>query len=97
MENAIRQVGKAFIIREVCRRLFPNYIEINLSDDHRRNRYSENVQTVGDFYLQLSAIAGKRLGNNTDTIVFLDEIQVYLELLSLLKPLSMKFISGEEI
>ena len=44
-----------------------------------------DVTTVKDFYLRLSAYAGDRMGNADDTLVFLDEIQVYPSLLTLLK------------
>ena len=44
-----------------------------------------DVTTVKDFYLRLSAYAGDRMGNADDTLVFLDEIQVYPHLLTLLK------------
>ena len=44
-----------------------------------------NVRTTEDFYLQLSTIAGDKMGNRENTIVFLDEIQQYPTLLTLLK------------
>ena len=44
------------------------------------NRWNPN-----DFYLQLGAIAGTRLGEKKDTLVFLDEIQSYPHLMTMLK------------
>lgn len=85
--NGARQIGKSFIIRETAKESFANYIEINLKEDIDGDRLFESIKTVDDFYLQLSALYGFDLGNNDDTIVFLDEIQVYPNLLSLLKPL----------
>ena len=38
-----------------------------------------------EFYLRLSSIAGERLGSKEETLVFLDEIQQYPRLLTLLK------------
>lgn len=80
-----RQIGKSYIIRESGQELFKNYIEINLLEDSLNDRLFENVRTVQDFYLQLSMIAGDKLENCNDTLIFLDEIQAYPQLLTLLK------------
>lgn len=80
-----RQIGKSYIIRESGQELFKNYIEINLLEDSLNDRLFENVRTVQDFYLQLSMIAGDKLKNRNDTLIFLDEIQAYPQLLTLLK------------
>ena len=83
--DGARQVGKTFIIRHVGQKLFKNYIEINLKEDAEGNQSFSQVRTVKDFYLQLSVIAGEKLGNKRDTLVFLDEIQSYPHLLTMLK------------
>lgn len=81
-----RQIGKSYIIRHVGKELFPNYIELNLVEDKEGDRQFANVHTVDDFYLRLSLLAGdKMMGNRDDTLVFLDEIQEYPQLLTLLK------------
>ena len=80
-----RQVGKSFIIREVGKRLFKNYVELNLLEDSLHDRLFADVKTVDAFYLRLGMFAGKKLQERDDTLVFLDEIQVYPELLTLLK------------
>ena len=85
--NGARQIGKSFIIRETAQKKFKNYIEINLQDDKNGNKLFEKVNNTESFYLILSSLYGERLNNNEDTIVFLDEIQVYPQLISLLKPL----------
>ena len=85
--NGARQIGKSFIIRETARKAFNNYIEINLKDDFDGDGLFKSIKTADDFYLQISALYGAKLGNINDTIVFLDEIQVYPHLLSLLKAL----------
>lgn len=82
-----RQIGKSFIIRETASKKFSNYIEINMQDDLDGDNNFKNVRTTRDFYLQLSALYGDKLNNQNDTIVFIDEIQTYPQLLSLLKPL----------
>ena len=83
--DGARQVGKTFIIRYVGQKLFKNYIEINLKEDAEGNQSFSQVRTVKDFYLQLSVIAGEKLGKKQDTMVFLDEIQSYPHLLTMLK------------
>lgn len=85
MVEGARQVGKSYIIRNVGSELFVNLVEINLIEDKERNRLFENVRSVEDFYLQLSMIAGDRLGSRNDTLIFLDEIQAYPHLLTMLK------------
>ena len=83
--DGARQTGKTFIIRHVGQRMFRNYVEINLLDDSLNERYFSDALSTSDFYLQLSAVAGDKLGNKDDTLVFLDEIQTYPRLLTLLK------------
>lgn len=83
--DGARQVGKTFIIREVAKDLFPNFLEINMIEDYAGEKLFLNVKTIEDFYLQLSTIAGNKLGTKKDTIIFLDEIQQYPDLLTLLK------------
>lgn len=83
--NGARQIGKSYIIRYVCNKLFRNYLEINLKADKEGSRIFSSVRSTDDFYIQLGAIAGNRLGTFEDTIIFLDEIQSYPHLLTLLK------------
>lgn len=83
--SGARQIGKSYIVRHTASRLFKNLIEINLIEDFEGPRIFQNVRTTDDFYLSLSSIAGDRMGNNKDTLVFLDEIQKYPHLLTLIK------------
>ncbi len=80
-----RQIGKSYIIREVGKSLFPNFVEINLMEDKEGQRLFENVHTLEDFYLTVSIFANGQLGNKENTLIFLDEIQEYPQLLTLLK------------
>ena len=80
-----RQIGKSYIIRHVGKNLFKNYVEINMLEDSLMERYFERVRTVTDFYLQLGAMFGDKLGDKANTLVFVDEIQAYPHLLTLLK------------
>lgn len=83
--DGARQTGKTFIIRQVGQRVFKNYVEINLLDDSLNERNFAGAMSVSSFYLQLGALAGNKLGDKQDTLVFLDEIQTYPHLLTLLK------------
>ncbi len=80
-----RQVGKSYAIREVGKRLFANYVEINFVTDNEGLQLFKNVHTVDEFYLRLSSVAGDKLGSYNDTLIFLDEIQCYPQYLTLLK------------
>lgn len=81
-----RQIGKSFIIRETAKKAFAHYVEIDLKDDFEGEKRFENVKTTKDFYLLVSSLFGD-LNDNTDTIIFLDEIQHYPHLMTMLKPL----------
>lgn len=83
--NGARQIGKSYIIRYVGKQLFKNFVEINLKADKEGMGIFQSVRSVDDFYLQLGAIAGDKLGNKQDTIVFLDEIHSYPHLMTMLK------------
>lgn len=85
--DGARQVGKTYIIRETANKYFKNYIEINLKDDFESLKEFKNVKDVTSFYFQVSSRYGEKLGSKEDTIIFLDEIQVYPHLVTLLKPL----------
>lgn len=83
--DGARQVGKSFIIRYVGKDMFPNYIEINMEEDKLGERLFADVRTVADFYLALSTVAGEKMGERKDTLIFIDEIQAYPQLLTLVK------------
>ena len=80
-----RQTGKSFIIREVGKRMFPHFVEVNFVEDDEGQKLFQNIHSANDFYFVLSSIAGDRLGNYDDTLVFLDEIQHYPQYLTMLK------------
>ena len=56
--DGARQVGKSYIIRWVGKRMFPNYIEINMEEDKLGGQIFAQARTVQDFYLALSVVAG---------------------------------------
>ena len=86
--DGARQVGKTYLIRYVGQKLFENFIEINLVEDSLGDRLFAETRTVEDLYLQISMLAGERLKQKENTLIFLDEIQAYPHLLTLLKFLS---------
>ena len=84
--DGARQIGKSYIIRDVATSLFQNYVEINFAEDKNGPRLFEAATTKEEFYFRLSTVAGEKLrGTKDDTIIFLDEIQAYPHLLTLLK------------
>lgn len=83
--NGARQIGKSYIVRYVGSSMFKNFVEINLKADKEGAGIFATVRSRDDFYLQLGALAGNKLGNNKDTLVFLDEIQSYPHLMTMLK------------
>lgn len=83
--NGARQVGKTFIIRHVGQKLFEHVIEINMIEDSLGAGLFADVRSVEDFYLQVSMLAGDRMKEKENTLIFIDEIQAYPQLLTLLK------------
>jgi len=83
--NGARQIGKSYLIRHVGKKIFKNFIEINLKEDKESRGIFATVNNTEDFHLQLGAIAGNKLGKKEDTLIFLDEIQSYPHLMTMLK------------
>lgn len=87
--DGARQVGKSFIIRyvgsELLKDKYTNYIEINFVEDFLGNKLFEKVNNKEDFYFQLSMIAGDKMKEKENTLIFIDEIQQYPQFLTLLK------------
>lgn len=83
--SGARQIGKSYIIRHVGTRLYKHFVEINLVEDFDGPKIFGNVKTPDDFYFALGVVAGNQLGDASDTLIFLDEIQKYPHLLTMLK------------
>jgi len=83
--DGARQVGKTYIINHVGKKLFENYVEINMIEDFEGPQLFSNVKTTEDFYLQVSMLAGDKLKEKENTLIFIDEIQAYPHLFTLLK------------
>lgn len=100
--NGARQIGKSYLIRHVGKKLFPHFVEINLKEDKEGERVFADVHTTGDLYMRLSNYYPEPLGDKSDTLIFLDEIQSYPHLMTMLKFLNQesryKFIaSGSQL
>ena len=83
--DGARQIGKSYIIRHVGKKMFPNYIEINMEEDKLGDRVFADAKTTNDFYMALSIVAGDKMKEKDNTLVFIDEIQAYDHLLTLVK------------
>ena len=80
-----RQIGKSFIIREVGKKLYNNFIEINFAEDDEGPKIFKVIGTTEEFYFTLSSVYGEKLDRYENTLIFLDEIQHYPQYLTLLK------------
>lgn len=80
-----RQIGKSYIIRHCARQYFKKIVEINLIEDAEGPRLFEKIHNTDDFYTALAAYTSEQLGDFSDTLIFLDEIQEYPALLTLIK------------
>ena len=83
--NGARQIGKSYIIRYVGKKMFRHFVEINLKEDAEGDKVFADVHTTNDLYMRLSNYYTSSLGDKSDTLVFLDEIQSYPHLLTMLK------------
>ena len=83
--DGARQIGKSYIIRHMGEKMFPNYIEINMEEDKLGDRIFAEAKTTKDFYMALSIFAGDKMKERSNTLVFIDEIQAYDHLLTLVK------------
>lgn len=83
--NGARQIGKSYIIRYVGKKLFKNFVEINLKEDSEGERVFAEVHSTSELYLRLNNYYEKKLGDYSNTLVFLDEVQSYPHLMTMLK------------
>jgi hypothetical protein len=80
-----RQIGKSYIIREVGKRLYKNFVEVNFVKDDETDGLFRDLRGLDEFYMTLSMAAVGKLGDKSDTLIFLDEIQHYPQYLTMLK------------
>lgn len=65
-----RQIGKSYIIREVGNRLYKNFIEVNFAKDDETEGLFRDIHGLNEFYMTTSMVAGGKLGDRSDTLVF---------------------------
>lgn len=83
--NGARQIGKSYLVRYVGQKLFMHFVEINLKEDKEGEQVFADIHTTTDLYMRLSNYSSEPLGNKSDTLIFLDEIQSYPHLMTMLK------------
>ena len=83
--NGARQVGKSYLIRYVGSKLYKTFVEINLKEDKEGDQVFADVHSTDDLYIRISNYTRHPLGDISDTLIFLDEIQSYPHLLTMLK------------
>lgn len=94
--DGTRQVGKSILIREICKKKYDNYIEVDLKNDKENAKVFSKINSVDKFYKALNLDDDNH--DFVSTIIFLDEIQTYTNILILLKSLlddkRLKFIAA---
>ena len=82
--SGARQVGKTFLIRDCLRKEQAEFIEFNLIEQPEIVGVLRGAETVDDFILRLSLFTNKNFIKG-ETIIFLDEIQEYKEIVTKIK------------
>ena len=72
--DGARQVGKTTTISYIGTQLFEHVIELNMIEDSLGPRLFANTNTVEDFYLQVSMLAGDKMIGKDSTLIFIDEV-----------------------
>lgn len=79
-----RQVGKTHIIRRTLKELGCQYVEINLIESPQAIGVLENSRNVNELIMGLSTITDSPIEKGK-TVIFLDEIQKYKEMITKIK------------
>lgn len=81
-----RQVGKTYIIREFLREEYgeENFVEFNLFEDKQAKETIESSSNSEDLLFRLSALTKKNMVKGK-TVIFLDEVQVCSNILTVAK------------
>lgn len=79
-----RQIGKTYSIREAAKRNFEHFVEINFITSPEAIGIFRGAKDVQDMLFRLSAFVDKRLVKGK-TLIFFDEVQVYPEVVTLIK------------
>ena len=79
-----RQVGKTYIIREVGRKLYDSFVEINFLENKEAQTAFDKAKNSSDMLLRLSALTDKPLIPGK-TLIFFDEVQECKEIVTAIK------------
>ncbi len=79
-----RQIGKTYSIRKAAKRNFEHFVEINFITSPKAIGIFRGAKDVQDILFRLSAFVDKRLVKGK-TLIFFDEVQVYPEVVTLIK------------
>ena len=79
-----RQIGKTYSVREAAKRNFESFIEINFITSPEAVGIFEGAKDVNEMLFRLSAFVDKPLVKGK-TLIFFDEVQVYPEVVTLIK------------
>lgn len=79
-----RQIGKTYSIREAAKRNFDYFVEINFITSPEAVGIFHDAKDVKDMLFRLSAFVDKPLVKGK-TLIFFDEVQVYPEVVTLIK------------
>lgn len=55
-----RQIGKSYIIREVGKRLYKNFVEVNFAKDDETEGLFRDIRGLGEFYITLREVSACR-------------------------------------
>lgn len=83
--DGARQIGKSYIVRELGKEHYRNYVEINLAEDKDGNGIFRDIRDTRALYMAIQSISGRILGDSKDTLVFIDEVQEYPHILTMFK------------
>lgn len=81
-----RQIGKSYAIREFGKAHYACYVELNLLLDKEARAALENAANAMDFINRVALLSSTRLVEQ-DTLIFVDEIQEYPDIVTLAKGL----------
>lgn len=79
-----RQVGKTFIIEEVCKKHCKSFAKLNFIENRKAIALFENANDTEDMLLRLSAVIEETLIPG-ETVIFLDEVQECKEIVTAIK------------
>lgn len=82
--SGARQVGKSYAIRKYGKANYSCFVEINFIEQPEAIQIFQNAKSASDLLLRLSTFVQQPLVKG-DTLIFLDEVQVYPDVLTWIK------------